>query len=453
MPGRHSLFWKLVGVLALFFLLLVSLHVDLDRLLVQATSRLSEPARAILTDYAREAEKAWRERGRAGVDDFLRQLREREGVWAVVIDERRHSLSSGVLSEEQSQYLEFNRPIDGSLGRPGGNPPLYVPFSDGKARLVMELPQRLNPRKHLDLWKILLQQVLPATVAILLGALLYHVLMAPLAILRRQANALSSGDLSARVGKQVTRRRDELGELGRTFDQMAGRLESTVTFQRQLLRDLSHELRTPLSRLRVAGENERDDNALRQRLEREVGWMEKLVGDTLELVWLDTERPSLPLESVDIGQLWDLLTENASFEAGWSVTRMPCELPMACRVQGNLNGLAQALENILRNAIRHSPDGGCVRLDGQLEGRTWHLRVSDQGPGVAVHHLQTIFEPFARLDSSRPGDGGFGLGLSIARSAITLQGGRLWAESPPDSGLCMHLLLPVAGPERQMYKM
>ncbi|MGX8249676.1 HAMP domain-containing protein, partial [Escherichia coli] len=93
------------------------------------------------------------------------------------------------------------------------------------ARLVMELPQRLNPRKYNELWELLLQRVLPAVLAVVVAVLLYRLLIAPLAILRRQAAALSAGDLSARLGPQVTRRKDELGELARTFDHMAERLQ------------------------------------------------------------------------------------------------------------------------------------------------------------------------------------------------------------------------------------
>lgn len=84
--------------------------------------------------------------------------------------------------------------------------------------------------------------------------------------------------------------------------------------------------------------------------------MERLIGNTLELVWLDTERPSMPVEAVEMEPLWDLLREDACFESGWSSERLPCELPAGVWVLGNLNGLAQALENILRNAIRHSPN-------------------------------------------------------------------------------------------------
>lgn len=446
LPGRHSLLWRLAGALALFLLLLVSLYVDVGRVLVEATSYLSDSTKQTLKDYAQEAETAWREEGAPGVDAFLQRLHEREQLhqpeplWAIVVDEHKGSLSSRALTFEESQRLDFVRKLDFPVGRPGSTPTFYVPFSDGQARLVMELPQRLSPRRYNDLWELLLQRVLPAVLAIALAFLLYRLLIAPLAILRRQATALSAGDLSARLGLQVTRRQDELGELARTFDHMAERLEGTVAFQRQLLRDLSHELRTPLSRLRVAGESEQDVDALRQRLAREVEEMEKLVGDALELVWLDTERPKLPSEEVDIVRLWDVLRENAGFETGWPVERMPCELPADCRVRGNLNGLAQALENILRNAIRHSPDDGVVRLAGRREGGQWLLWIEDQGPGVDADELERIFQPFTRLNDARPGGGGFGLGLSIARSMVSLQGGELWAENLA-SGLRLNLHL------------
>lgn len=442
LPRRHSLLWRLAGALALFCLLLVSLHVDVGRELIEATSYLPESTRQTLKGYAREAETAWQEEGAAGVDTFLLRLQERERVWAVVVDSHKESLSSQPLNTEQEQRLDFVRRLDFPVGRPGSTPTFYIPFAKSDARLVMELPQRLNPRKYNELWELLLQRLLPAILAIVVAVLLYRLLIAPLAILRRQAAALSAGDLSARLGPQVTRRKDELGELARTLDHMAERLERTVAFQRQLLRDLSHELRTPLARLRVAGENEQDGEALRRRLAREVEAMEKLVGDALELVWLDTERPSLPLEEVDIVRLWDVLRENASFETGWPVERMPCQLPADCRVLGNLNGLAQALENILRNAIRHSPDGGVVRLAGRREGDQWLLWIEDQGTGVAEGELETIFRPFTRLSAARPGGDGFGLGLAIARSMVETQSGRVWAQNG-EPGLRVHIQLPA----------
>jgi len=443
LPGRHSLLWKLCALLALVCLLMASLQVDLHQRIYAANARLDEAAKLTLHTYARDAEHALQREGMRGLDSVLQRLREREQVWAVVVDEHQHSLASRPIEASERQKLDFVRRLDFPVGRPGGSPIYYVPFSDGRSRLVVELPARLDPRTHTHLWVLLLQQVLPACLALVLGALLYRVLIAPMVILRRQAHALSAGNLGARIGPRVARRQDELGELGRAFDHMAERLQTTVVFQRRLLRDLSHELRTPLSRLRAAGERETDITAMRQRLDREVQGMERLIADTLELVWLDTERPALPLETVEVERLWEVLREDACFESGWAAERMPCDLPADCRVLGNLNGLAQALENILRNAIRHSPPQGRVRLTGRRVQAGWHLWVEDQGPGVTADTLELIFQPFARLNAARPGADGYGLGLSIARSVVQLQGGRLWAENA-QPGLRLHLELAAA---------
>ena len=112
-------------------------------------------------------------------------------------------------------------------------------------------------------------------------------------------------------------------------------------------------------------------------------------------------------------------------------------------MQVHLDSLAQALENLLRNAIRHSPPGAKVTLSGWREGDAWHLCLSDQGPGVDPQDLASLFVPYQRLKGSI-GEG-FGLGLAIAQRAIELQQGRLWA-SNGQPGLCMHVLLPVARP-------
>jgi two-component system sensor histidine kinase PfeS len=168
--------------------------------------------------------------------------------------------------------------------------------------------------------------------------------------------------------------------------------------------------------------------------------MQKLLEDTLDLAWMDTEQPSLPTEPVLMVSVWEALCQDVCFESGWAPARLPCSLGIDCQVQAHLDSLAQALENLLRNAIRHSPPDGRVSLDGWREGEVWHLRLSDQGPGVPHAELERIFKPYQRLADS---GAGFGLGLAIARRAIELQGGRLWA-SNGHPGLCLHLTLPAA---------
>jgi two-component system sensor histidine kinase PfeS len=288
--------------------------------------------------------------------------------------------------------------------------------------------------------------VIPGLFTLLLCVGLYRLLVVPLNHLRAQANAWRADQLNVRLSSRTTNRSDELGELGRAFDHMSERLQSTVALQQQLLRDLSHELRTPLSRLRVASESEQGLEQLRERIGREVDGMQRLVEDTLQLAWLDTERTRLPDEAIQVQALWEMLTENACYESGWPSAQLRCEVDAACWVRGNLNTLAQALENILRNAIRHSPAGGVVVLGGQREGKYWHLWLEDQGGGVAEADLERIFLPFTRLDGSRPGNGGFGLGLSIARNAVQRQGGQLWAQNTT-AGLRMNMRL-LADAER-----
>ncbi|AJO80030.1 MULTISPECIES: sensor histidine kinase [Pseudomonas] len=446
LPGRHSLFWKLACLLVAFCLLMIWLSWSWGRYMEQKNLFLSDEARGTLTGYAAEAEQAWNQGQSAGVDAWLQAMAGREQHWVGVIGRDLQSLSSYPLSEAESQRLTFLRGLDWPVSRhTRGLPWLKIPFpgDPSAGSLVIELPQRFMPGRYRVFWRMLTNGVIPGLFTLLLCVGLYRLLVVPLNQLREQANAWRADQLSTRLSSQTTSRQDELGELGRAFDQMSERLQGTVALQQQLLRDLSHELRTPLSRLRVACDGEQSLPALRERLAREVDGMQRLVDDTLQLAWLDTERAPLAEEDIQVQALWEMLTENACFESAWPVARLQCALDASCWVRGNLNTLAQALENLLRNAIRHSPVGGRVVLDGQRQGEYWLLWLEDEGPGVADADLQRIFDPFTRLDGSRPGDGGFGLGLSIARNAVQRQGGRMWAENA-GRGLRLNMLLRAA---------
>jgi two-component system sensor histidine kinase PfeS len=430
LPGRHSLFWKLACLLVAFCLLMIWLSWSWGRYMEQRNQFLSDQARVTLTGYAAEAEQAWRSEQSAGVDAWLQGMKQRETGWVGVISGDLQSLSSQPLTDQEIERLTFLRGLDWPIHKKR-LPWLRVPFpGDSTAgSLVIELPQRFMPGQYRVFWRVITNGIIPGLFTLLLCVGLYRLLVVPLNQLREQANAWRADQLNVRLSSSTTKRSDELGELGRAFDHMAERLQSTVALQQQLLRDLSHELRTPLSRLRVASESEQGLAQLRERIGREVDGMQRLVEDTLQLAWLDTERAPLPDEAIQVQALWEMLTENACYESTWPASQLQCAVDSSCWVRGNLNTLAQALENILRNAIRHSPSGGIVRFSGQRDGDFWHLWLEDEGGGVAEADLVRIFCPFIRLDGSRPGDGGFGLGLSIARNAVKRQGGSLWAQN------------------------
>ncbi|MSU93513.1 sensor histidine kinase [Pseudomonas mandelii] len=430
LPGRHSLFWKLACLLVAFCLLMIWLSWSWGRYMEQRNQFLSDQARVTLTGYAAEAEQAWRSEQSAGVDAWLHGMKQRETGWVGVISGDLQSLSSQPLTDQEIERLTFLRGLDWPIHKKR-LPWLRVPFpGDSTAgSLVIELPQRFMPGQYRLFWRVITNGIIPGLFTLLLCVGLYRLLVVPLNQLREQANAWRADQLNVRLSSSTTKRSDELGELGRAFDHMAERLQSTVALQQQLLRDLSHELRTPLSRLRVASESEQGLAQLRERIGREVDGMQRLVEDTLQLAWLDTERAPLPEEAIQVQALWEMLTENACYESAWPASQLQCAVDSSCWVRGNLNTLAQALENILRNAIRHSPSGGIVRFGGERDGDFWHLWLEDEGGGVAEADLERIFCPFIRLDGSRPGDGGFGLGLSIARNAVKRQGGSLWAQN------------------------
>ncbi|PJY97884.1 sensor histidine kinase [Pseudomonas donghuensis] len=444
-PNRHSLFWKLAILLVGFCLLMIGLSWTWGRHMETQNAFLSDQAKGTLQGYASEAEQAWARGGQAGIDAWLAAVRDKESGWVGVIGPDLQSLSSTPLNEVENRRLTFLRGIDWPVSpRSIGMPWMRLPFTEQPhlGTLVIELPQRLAPGQYRVLWRVVTNGIIPGLFTLLLCVGLYRMLIVPLIQLREQANAWRADQLSARVASSTTSRQDELGELGRAFDDMAERLQGTVALQQQLLRDLSHELRTPLSRLRVACDSEADAQHLRERLGREIDCMQRLVEDTLQLAWLDTERAPLSKEPIQVQALWDMLAEDACYESGWPAAQLHCALEASCWVQGNLNSLAQALENILRNAIRHSPAGSVIRLDGRRQGDHWLIWLQDQGGGVAQSELERIFAPFTRLDGSRPGDGGFGLGLSIARNAIVRQGGRLWAQNT-GQGLRLNMQLPA----------
>src|SRR5574343_486309 len=267
----------------------------------------------------------------------------------------------------------------------------------------------------------------------------------PIRQLRSGFDRAADGDLEARIAPGMKGRRDELADLGRDFDRMAERLQNLVDGQQRLLHDVSHEMRSPLARLQAAiglarQQPARMDDCL-QRVERESERMNQLVGQLLTLSRLEAGVTEAT-ESIDMAELLAGIVEDARFEAEARHVAIDFRTGDMAEIRANSELLHRAIENVLRNALRYSPEGGRVAVTAGKAGEMFCLRIEDQGPGVEAHELEAIFKPFFRGGASRPGDG-HGLGLAIARRVMQAIKGRIYASRGERGGLVVVMEMPV----------
>jgi len=279
------------------------------------------------------------------------------------------------------------------------------------------------------------------------AALLAWYFAQPIRTLRRAFEATAGGRLETRIGTGMGTRRDELADLGSDFDRMAERLQQLIDGQRRLLHDVSHELRSPLARLQAAADlmRQQPERApeFAGRIEHDVARMDRLVGELLALARLDAGINDAAREAVDLGELVERIAEDARLEAEFLGCRLDVHRDGAVTVDGDPELLHRAIENVLRNALRHSPRGGTVSLAVRRQGGQARVVVADEGSGVPADELDAIFAPFFRAANAEP-FAGHGLGLAITRSVAELHGGTAAARNLPGGGFVVTLSLPAA---------
>ncbi len=432
-----------------------------------------------------EAVNAYQTGGQRAAHDYLEELLRTQHVRAFVFDPAGHELSGRRVPPWIEDYREGAIPPGGT--QPGASPrggPLrhrtwmdnLLPDRimrqaltlDGKRyTLVLELPP--GPRGFFG------PNDLPLLgIAVILSGLVCYLLSwsvtIPVTRLRKAAQSLAAGDLSARTGAPVSGRRDELTELMRDFDRMAERIEGLVDSQSRLLKDVSHELRSPLARLSVALGLARQratpevEGSL-NRIELEADRLNQLIQRLLTISRLESGTDGLRKTSLSVRLLVEQVARDAEYETpgrGCRVTTSGAAHASSSSDTDNNKDtddeylaeadpdlLRSAVENVVRNATRYTAEGTTVEV--QLErqhsenGDEIVIRVLDSGPGVPNEAMKKIFEPFYRLDDARNRQtGGAGLGLSIADRAIRLHGGQLRASNRKEGGLEVEIRIPAA---------
>lgn len=290
-----------------------------------------------------------------------------------------------------------------------------------------------------------------ALISALVSFFLARSLTAPLEKLRAAARKIAAGDMDTRVSPSMPQRHDEISQLAADFDVMAERLQTMQQANRRLLRDVSHELRSPLARLSVAVEIARRKGAdnIRSELDRielEGERLGALVNDVLGLLRESSEQVPKQDEDLELVELLSELVEVVNYEVAEGKPGIIWKPPAPLIYRGDRELLWRTMENLLRNALRHTDQerGVELRLTENTQARRLEIEVRDHGYGVPEGELEKIFQPFYRVQESRDrSTGGHGIGLAIAAAAVGRHGGQIRASNALGGGLCVLVSLPL----------
>ena len=359
--------------------------------------------------------------GPAAAARYLERHNRSLGATHYLTDERGIDVVTG---DDRSALLHAPRPWFGPP-RVGNSIIVIEPSADGRHRLIIVAMPPLAAWSFAPYFALIL-----AAIGLLCWVLATDI-VTPIRAIAGAVDRFGRGDLGTRVD---TWRRDDIGQLGAAFNEMAARIETLLTAERRLLQDISHELRSPLARLNIAIELARtapDRDAAALRLQKEVDRLTELVGSLLEVTRAEGDPARRRSENVQVGGVLRDVAHACQLEAD----ARGCQLVVHDTVTRSLIGdpelLRRAVENVVRNAIRYAPAGTDVELRADDDGRALTISVRDAGAGVPEELLPRLAQPFFRVENARDyaPDGGVGLGLSIAQRAVQLHHGRFVAEN------------------------
>lgn len=396
--------------------------------------------------------------GRKGLTDWLRGNPTSRAITIFILDERGHDILDRRVPFGLTRVFRRHRDHRGrhrfddrdprNLRRSRPHPQLVA--ADGSVYTFFVSPSRAS---H-SVWTTADARWLLFAVALLVSGIVSYFLATaisgPVRKLRDATVALAGGDLDVRVAESVGKRRDELGMLGRDFDSMAENLQQAATQQTELSRNISHELRSPLARMRVAVELARQKNGDMpefERLDNEAERLDGLIGQILSYTKLDASPDKDP-EPIELTDLIHEVVENVNYECkaeGIDSVSVVAQIDASPVMHGHADAMTSAIENIVRNAVHHSPPESEVKIQLRQDGADAVIDIKDSGPGVDEDDLCRLFEPFFRTRESAESKNapGSGLGLAIAKRAVQLNGGTISARNHPDGGLLVRIVLPL----------
>jgi two-component system sensor histidine kinase CpxA len=396
--------------------------------------------------------------GREGLADWVRNDPTSRAITLFVLDERGHDILDRpvpfILTRAFRRHREHPRRHSFDVGDPRNlrrsRPHPQLVGADGSVYTFFVAPSR---GVH-SVWTTPDARWLLFFIALIVSGVvswfLATTISGPVRRLRDATVALAGGDLAVRVAESVGKRRDEFGTLGRDFDAMAENLQRAAARQTELSRNISHELRSPLARMRVAIElakQKSGDLPEFARLDNEAERLDELIGQILSYTKLDAS-PDTEAAPVELADLVHEVVANVNYECkaeGIDGVSVVSQINASPVVHGHAEALTSAIENIVRNAVHHSPPESQVNVQLSTDESSVLIEVSDRGAGVAEDELSSLFEPFfcTRASAESKETRGTGLGLAIAKRAVSVNGGSVSARNQAAGGLLVRVALPL----------
>src|SRR5579864_1816134 len=395
------------------------------------------PFGMLLSVQVDEAKRAYETGGPEALNAVLARFQQITEMQVVFTDAKGTDLVTGEARPELLRLQERSR--------------WRLPWPFGRRRAIIARPDSsrqywlflIDERRNWTFFFLQPQHLwIIGLVVLLCYGFAYH-LTSPVRKLRAVVDCFGRGDFSARA---ATNRKDELGELATSFNQMAERIQTLLAAERRLLLDISHELRSPLARLSVAVELARtgeDREHMLDRIQKEADRLNELVTELLQVTRVEGDPSLHRTDTVRLDELLGDVVYDSLLEAKAKDCRLLLNAPVPVTLTGDEELIRRAVENVIRNAIRYAPPGTSVDIELRASAELAQVRVRDYGPGVPEEALSRIFDPFYRVDSDRNRmSGGLGLGLSIARRSVELHKGKLTAENA-HPGLLVTIEFPV----------
>jgi two-component system, OmpR family, sensor histidine kinase CpxA len=464
--GMQSLFIKIfLGFCVVVVLVGISLETS-SILANYYETRWQMVLHSVMPMEAEKCARLYETSGKQAVQDYLDDLQREKSVRFYFFDEDGNPLldrgapdlilkmaaAKEALNRTAKQNLSLVNPRQGIAMRlvPGPSGRKYTLALQQSPTLIMPVSEAVGSHPYLRL-------VVIALLGAMLCFLLTRNITQPIKRLRAAAAGIAAGRLKTRVDPSVRHRHDEIGTLGRDFDRMAEQIEALVSAQRDLLGDVSHELRSPLSRLTVAlgllhqAAPEEAAEYL-NRIGQEADRLDKLIGQLLTLTRIESGVELTQRETFDLTNLVQEVAADGDFEARAQGREVKVVHADQCTMFGVPEMLRSAIENVVRNAVRHTPKGKSVDLtlnETHASEQRAVLRIRDYGPGVPERSLKEIFVPFYRVpDPAGLASQGAGLGLAIAERAIRLHEGSIRAHNAADGGLIVEMEIPLKNSKR-----